>query len=165
MKTPCLALHLVAATLMAAPWHARADALHSSPGLVSTMVSYAKPLGLNVTVRPDLVSVPGGHGGAPMLGDVPYSTATNDRFDVALRSPHTQPYLGVGYGQTSAGGSSFLFDIGGSFVRASSSDTPGGPRLATGSQSALDNELAQLRDGIERVRFMPQVSLGMNLRF
>lgn len=215
MKTPCLATHLVAATLIAAPGYSLADAFHSSPGLATTMVGYAKPLGPNVTLRADLVSFPGivresieegastGHiksdrgalfmdwylagnlrltggmtfnrtrvdlragaqGGAPMLGDVPYSTANDDRFDVALRSPRTLPYLGVGYGQTSASGSSFLFDVGGSWGRASLSDTPAGPSLAAVSQTALDAELAQLRDGIGRVRFMPQVSLGMSLKF
>ena len=215
MKTPCLALHLVAATLIAAPWPAHADAFHSSPGLAGSMVGYAKSLSSNLTLRADLVSSgiaresieegashtghiksdrgalfmdwhvvgslrltggmsfsrtrvdlrAGGHGGAPMLGDVPYSTAFNDRFDIALRSPHALPYLGVGYSQYSAGGSSFLFDIGGSFGRANLSDTPSGPSLAAVSQSALDHELAQLRDGIGRVRFMPQVSLGMSLRF
>ena len=44
MKTPCLALHLVAATLVAAPCQAQADAFHSSPVLAGTMVGYAKPL-------------------------------------------------------------------------------------------------------------------------
>ena len=215
MKTPCLALQLVAATLLAAPWSAHADAFHGSAGLAGTMVGYAKSLGPNVMLRADLVSSPGiaresieegvshsghiksdrgalfmdwylagpmrltggitfsrtridlragAHGGAPMLGDVPYSTALNDRFDIALRSPHTLPYLGVGYGHHS-GGSSFAFDVGGSFGRASLSDTPSGPTLAATSQTALDHELAQLRDGIGRVRFMPQVSLGMSLRF
>jgi hypothetical protein len=216
MKTPCLALHLVAAMLMTAPWQAHADAFHSSPGLAGSMVGYAQPLSSNLTLRADLVSTPGAagesievgasytghiksdrgalfmdwyvvgnmrltggmtfsrtrvdlragaHGGAPMLGDVPYGINNNDRLDLALRSPHTLPYLGVGYGQYNASGSSFLFDIGGSFGRASLSDTPSGPSLAAESQTTLDHELAQLRDGIGRVRFMPQVSLGMNLRF
>ena len=107
----------------------------------------------------------GAYGGAPMLGDVPYSTASSDRVDVALRAPYTLPYFGVGYGQYSASGSAFLFDIGGSFGRASLSDAPSGPSLAATSQTALDQELVQLRDGIGRVRFMPQVSLGMSLRF
>jgi hypothetical protein len=216
MKTPCLALHLVAATLAAAPCQAQADAFHSSPGLAGTMVGYAKPLSSNLTLRADLVTFPGiaresieegashtGHiksdrgalfmdwyvvgsmrltggmtfsrtridlragaqSGAPMFGEVPYSTALNDRFDLALRSPHTQPYLGIGYGQYTASGSSFLLDIGGSFGRANLGDNPSGPSLAATSQTTLDQELVQLRDGIGRVRFIPQVSLGMNLRF
>jgi hypothetical protein len=216
MKTPRLAPHLIAATLLAAPWAAQADAMHGGPVLSGTIVGYVKPLSSNLMMRADLVSLPslaresieegtshtghiksdrgalfmdwylagnmrltggmifnrtridlrtGAQSGAPRLGDVPYSTHYNDRFDVALRSPHTQPYLGVGYGQHNAGGGSVAFDIGGSFGRASLGDNPNGPSLATVSPTALDQELAQLRDGVSRVRFIPQVSLGMNLRF
>ncbi len=107
----------------------------------------------------------GSRGGAPMLGDVPYATAQNDRFDGALRAPHTLPYLGVGNGQYGDGGSSLLLDIDGTFARASLSHNASGPSLVAVSQGALDHELAQLRDGIGRVRFMPQLSLGMRLRF
>jgi hypothetical protein len=216
MKTPRLAPHLIAATLLAAPWAAQADAMHGGPVLSGTIVGYVKPLSSNLMMRADLVSLPslaresieegtshtghiksdrgalfmdwyvagnmrmtggmifnrtridlrtGAQSGAPRLGDVPYSTHYNDRFDVALRSPHTQPYLGVGYGQHNAGGGSVAFDIGGSFGRASLGDNPNGPSLAAASPTALDQELAQLRDGVSRVRFIPQVSLGMNLRF
>jgi hypothetical protein len=107
----------------------------------------------------------GTQSGTPMFGEVPYATARNDRFDTALRAPYTLPYLGVGYGQANASGSSLLFDIGGTFSRASLGHTSVGPSLGSPSQAALDAELALLRDGIGRVRFMPQVSLGMKLRF
>jgi hypothetical protein len=107
----------------------------------------------------------GGNGGVSMAGEVPYMTAANDRLDVAIRSPNTMPYLGVGYGQYGATGSSVQFDIGGSIGRTSLGETPGGPQLGIASQALLDQELAQLRDGVGRVRFMPQVSLGMNLKF
>jgi hypothetical protein len=216
MKTPCLALNLVAVTLMGATGPVHADAFHSSPGLAGSMVGYVKPLSSNLTLRADLVSFPGiaresieqgashtGHiksdrgalfmdwavvgslrltggmtfnrtrvdlragatGATPMLGDVPYSTTNNDRFDAALRSPHALPYLGVGYGHHNANGSSFAFDVGATYGRASPSDTSRDLSLASVPQTALDQERMQLRDGIGRVRFMPQVSLGMSLRF
>lgn len=213
MKTPRIALHLLAATLMAAAGSARADAFHSAAATAGT-VGYAKSLSSTLTLRADLAAWPGvardsieegvsytghvksdraalfmdwylagnlrltggmtfnrtrvdlragGHAGAPMAGDVPYSTAANDRFDVTMRSPQTTPYLGVGFGHYSAAGSSLLFDVGGSFGRGSSSDVP--VPMAAVAPSALDGELAQLREGIGRVRFVPQVSLGMNLKF
>lgn len=216
MKTPCLALQLVAATLVAAAGSAHADAFYSSAGLPGATVGYAKSLSSSITLRADLTSAPGiprdaivegvsysGHiksdrgaafmdwyfaanlrltggmtfnrtrvdlrasasGGTPLIGDIPYSTAVNDRFDVAIRSPNTLPYLGVGYGQYNSSGSSFLFDIGGSFGRPSLNEGPSGPSLGNVSQAALDSELAQLREGIGRVRFVPQVSLGMTLKF
>ena len=47
----------------------------------------------------------------------------NERFDSALRAPHSLPYLGTGNGPSGASGSSFLLDIGGTFARASLSDS------------------------------------------
>lgn len=106
-----------------------------------------------------------GDAGLPLFGEVPHSTARNERFDSALRAPHSLPYLGAGNSPSGANGSSFLLDIGGTFARASLSDRPSGPSLGAVSQTALDHELAQLRDGMGRARFMRQVSLGMHLRF
>ena len=106
-----------------------------------------------------------GDAGWPLFGEVPHSTALNERFDSALRAPHSLPYLGAGNSPSGANGSSFLLDIGGTFARASLSDRPSGPSLGAVSQTALDHELAQLRDGMGRARFMRQVSLGVHLRF
>jgi hypothetical protein len=106
-----------------------------------------------------------GNGGAVTIGDTSYMSSANDRFDVSIRFPDTTPYLGLGYGRFSNNGSSVLFDIGGSIGRPSLSETHSGPNLGNVSQADLDKELAQLRDGIARVRLMPQVSLGMNLKF
>ena len=107
----------------------------------------------------------GGAAGLPLFGEVPYSTAPNERIHSALRAPQTLPYLAAGNSPSSASGSSLLLDIGGAFARASLSDRPSGPSLGAVSQTALDHELAQLRDGMGRTRFMRQMSLGMHLRF
>jgi hypothetical protein len=216
MNTLRLATHLIAATLLAAPWAVHGEAFYSGAGLASSMVGYTKPLSSNLSLRAELDSLPGigresidegvsytrqiksdhaslfmdgytaaimrfiggttfnrtrvdlrasGDGGLPLFGEVPHSTTLNERFDSALRAPHTLPYLGAGNGQSSASGSSFLLDIGGTFARASLSDRPSGPSLGAVSQTALDHELAQLRSGMGRARFMRQVSLGMHLRF
>lgn len=106
-----------------------------------------------------------GNGGTITIGDNTYTSSTNDRFDVSIRFPGTTPYLGMGYGHFGASGSSFLFDIGGSIGRPSLSETHSGPNLGNVSQADLDKELAQLRAGIGRVRFVPQLSVGMNLKF
>jgi hypothetical protein len=107
----------------------------------------------------------GGSGGAVNSGDNSYASSANDRLDVAFRFPGTTPYLGLGYSRYDNSGSSFLLDVGGSIGRPSLSETRRGPNLGDMSQADLDRELAQLRDGIARVRFMPQVSLGMSLKF
>lgn len=106
-----------------------------------------------------------GNGGTITIGDNSYTSSVNDRFGVSIRFPGTTPYLGLGYGRYGASGSSFLFDIGGSIGRPSLSESHSGPNLGNVSQADLDKELSQLRDGIGRVRFAPQVSLGMNLKF
>jgi hypothetical protein len=50
--------------------------------------------------------------------------------------------------------------------RLNPNDSRGGPAALTGmSQVDLERELAQLRDGVNRVRTMPQVSLGMHVKF
>jgi len=100
-----------------------------------------------------------------MLGDAAVAATAADRFDGAMRWPSTTPYLGVGYGHPLGAGSTFLFDFGGSIGKASLSEPHNGPPLGTGGQAELDRELAQLREGLGRYRFVPQVSLGVNLRF
>jgi len=42
---------------------------------------------------------------------------------------------------------------------------PRGPAFGAASQSDLDRELSQLRDSVNRVRPVPQVSLGMRVKF
>lgn len=99
----------------------------------------------------------------PVFGEVPHAAAQNERIDGALRASNAQPYLGAAFMQSSASG--VELDIGGAFARASLNDRPGGPSLGAVSQTALDHELAQLRDGIGRARLLPPVTLGMRLRF
>lgn len=106
-----------------------------------------------------------GNGGAVTIGDTSYSSSPSDRFDVSIRFPGTTPYLGLGYGRHTAYGNAVLFDLGASFGRPSLSETHSGPNLGNVSQADLDKELEQLREGIGRVRFVPQVSLGVKLRF
>ena len=133
--------------------------------LIHGHVASSMRLSGGMTYNRTRVDLRGGtHSGIPQFGQVPYVSAQNDRFDSARRVT-ALPYLNAGSGQPSASGSSFLFDIGGRFARASLGDRPSGPGLGAASQSALDNELAQLRDGIGRTRFSPQVLLGMKLRF
>jgi hypothetical protein len=109
MNTPCLTLHLVAATLLAAAWPAHADAFHGS-AVAGTTAGCASSLSS------------GWHLAAPLRlsGGVTFSRARID--------PHA--------------------------------DTHGAPMLGL-----LGHEQAQLRDGVGRVRSMPQASLGTSPRF
>lgn len=114
-------------------------------------------------MRVDL-RAPGGIG-TLMLGEAAIAAPAAERLDVALRWPATTTYLGVGYDHPLGSGSAFLFDFGGSIGKASLSEPHSGPPLGSGAQAELDREFAQLRDGVGRYRFVPQVSFGVNWRF
>jgi len=150
MKTPCLALHLVAATLLAAPWAAHADAFHGKADLAGTTVGYAKSLSSTLTPGANLVSPSG----------------------IARESIDEGVSCG-GHGQSARGAlfpdwalaSSLPLNTGVTFSRTRIDLRAGAHGDAPTLGAALDHELAQLRDGIVRVRFMPQVSLGVTPRF
>ena len=60
-----------------------------------------------------------------------------------------------------AGSSSASISLG----RLNLNESRGGPLLGAASQADLDRELAQLRENINRMRLVPQVSLGMRVKF
>lgn len=106
-----------------------------------------------------------GGGGSIVLGNAALPIVVGDPVDSALRWPITMPYLGVGIGLPLGTGSGLLFDVGASFGKVSLSEPRNGPLLGSGSQAELDRQLTQLRDGLTSYRLVPQVSLGVNLRF
>ena len=91
-----------------------------------------------------------------------------DRLNVTVKYPKTTPYLGIGYGHQLSEGWGFTFDLGASYGKATVSETHSGPNLsnpAIVSQADIDRELAELRDGAAKVRYIPQISVGFNYRF
>lgn len=52
-----------------------------------------------------------------------------------------------------------------SLGRLNLNEARSGPALGASSQANLDRELAHLRDGIDRARLAPTVSLGVRIRF
>ncbi len=107
--------------------------------------------------------------GTPLtIGGQTFTSDPNDRLNVKISYPKTTPYLGLGYGHQASTGWGFTFDLGASYGKATVSETHSGPNLgnpATVSQADIDRELAELRDGVGKIRFIPQVSLGLNYRF
>ena len=62
----------------------------------------------------------------------------------------------------------FVFDAGVSFGKATVSETHSGTNLGNSSfvsQADIDAETAQLREGIAKIKYIPQPSLGLNYRF
>lgn len=98
----------------------------------------------------------------------PVALTSADRFDVTITYPKTTPYLGLGYGHQASTGWGFTFDLGASYGKAKLGETHSGPTLgnpALVTQADIDQELAQVREGVGKVRYIPQLSLGVNYRF
>lgn len=108
------------------------------------------------------------------IGDTTYATQEGDRFDAHVKFPKTTPFLGFGYGHQGGteGRWGFHFDLGASIGRATVSAAASGPTfdgLSATDRATLnanvDKETQELRDGVGKIRAIPQLSLGANYRF
>lgn len=106
--------------------------------------------------------------GTPItIGGTTYPTTAEDRFDARVKLPDVTPYLGIGWGHHASAGPGWYLvaDLGVSFGRASVSTRATGPLLGQVSQEDIDEETRELRDGVGRVRAVPQATLGVGYRF
>lgn len=114
------------------------------------------------------VSLDGSCAGASLqVGDTTYPcNAATDGLNVDIKFPGTTPYLGIGWGHQAGSGLRWSFDIGAAIGRAKVTATPRGA-LATqpGIQADIDKELAELREGVGKVRAIPQLSFGIGYSF
>ncbi len=110
-----------------------------------------------------------GDGTSFTIGGTTFVSTPDDRMDVKVTYPKVTPYLGVGYGHHTAGGWGFVFDVGASFGRAKVSETHSGPNFGEGatqvSQADVDRETQEIRDGVAKIAFIPQLSLGVSYKF
>ena len=107
--------------------------------------------------------------GTPMtIGNRTFVSASDDRLNVKVEFPKTTPYLGLGYGHQPSSGWGFVFDLGASIGKARVTETHSGTNLgnsAVVSQADIDAELAELRDGVGKVKAIPMLAIGFNYRF
>lgn len=106
-----------------------------------------------------------GNGGTINIGGTNYTMTANDRFDVKIEFPKTTPYIGIGYGHQQSTGWGFVFDLGASIGKAKVTETHSGPNLGLASQADIDRELAELRDGVGKIKAVPLLAIGFNYRF
>ncbi len=106
-----------------------------------------------------------GAGGTITLGDTTYTTTASDRFNVRVKMPSSMPYIGLGWGHQSNNGLRFSFDLGAKVGKAALSYSLTGPWAGNVSQSDIDAELSELRDGIGKIRLVPQLSFGLGYSF
>lgn len=91
-----------------------------------------------------------------------------DRFNVKAKFPAVTPFLGIGYGHhgnVNAPGWGFHADLGASFGKAKVSIDTNLVNEGRVSQADLDAETQELRDGVAKVTFIPQLSVGVSYRF
>lgn len=106
-----------------------------------------------------------GAGGSLTIGDNTYTTTAADRVDGSVKFPGATPYLGIGWGHQNGSGLRFSADIGAMFGKAKLTYSISGPLAAQVSQADLDKETQQLRDGVAKVRWIPQISFGIGYSF
>lgn len=106
-----------------------------------------------------------GAGGSLTIGNTTYTTTANDQFRVQVKFPSSTPYFGVGWGHGMGSGLRFSFDVGAKFGKATVSYALSGPIAQQVSQADIDAELAELRDGVGKVKAVPQISFGVGYSF
>ena len=106
-----------------------------------------------------------GAGGSLTIGNTTYTTTANDQFRVQVKFPSSTPYFGVGWGHGMGSGLRFSFDVGAKFGKATVSYALSGPIAQQVSQDDIDAELAELRDGVGKVKAVPQISFGVGYSF
>jgi len=106
-----------------------------------------------------------GAGGTLTIGSTTYTTTAADRFDVLVKMPSTTPYLGLGWGHQSGSGLRFAADLGVMVGKAKLSTQLSGPLAGNVSQSDIDQETAELRDGVAKIRVIPQIGFSIGYSF
>lgn len=107
-----------------------------------------------------------GASGSLTIGDTTYVTGPNDGLNVAISFPKTKPYFGVGWGHQTGSGLRFSADLGATIGKATLTATPRGALASQpGIQADIDKELAELRDGVGKIKAIPQISIGIGYSF
>jgi hypothetical protein len=105
-----------------------------------------------------------GSGGTLNVGGQTYGNA-NDGLNVLIEFPKTTPYLGIGWGHQAATGMRFAADLGASIGRATVTAVGRGQLASPSAQADIDREMAELRDGVGKIRVLPQISVSVGYSF
>ncbi len=106
-----------------------------------------------------------GAGGSLTIGNNTYTTTAADQLSAVVNFPSSTPYFGFGWGHQSGTGLRFSMDVGAMFGKATVSYAVNGPLAQRVTQADIDAELAELRNGVGKVKFVPQLTLGMGYSF
>ena len=106
-----------------------------------------------------------GAGGSLTIGNTTHTTTAADQFRVQVKFPSSTPYVGLGWGHNSGSGLRFSLDLGAKIGRGTVSYALSGPLAQQATQADIDAELAELREGVGKIRAVPQLTLGLGYSF
>lgn len=107
-----------------------------------------------------------GAGGTLTIGDRTYTTTAGDGLNVEIKFPSVTPYLGIGWGHQMGNGWRVAADVGALIGKAKVTATARGALANEADiQSNIDKELAELRDGVGKVRAIPQLTFSVGYSF
>lgn len=102
------------------------------------------------------------------IGEQSYTPDGSEYLNVQVKMPKVMPYIGIGWGhQASEKGWGFVADLGVSIGKAKLSYQTNLIEKSSGvvNQDDIDRETSELRDGVGKVRALPQISLGVSYAF
>lgn len=104
-------------------------------------------------------------GASVTVGNATVTANANDYFNATIKFPKVTPYIGIGWGHVDKEpGWGFVGDLGASFGRSKVTiDTNIAQRGV--SQADIDRETQQIKDGVGKIRVLPQASLGVSYRY
>ncbi len=106
-----------------------------------------------------------GAGGTLSVGGTTYTTTSADGLLVEVKAPQTVPYLGLGWGHHDAKGWRFAFDAGVYIGKAKITVTPRGQLADPAAQADVNAETAELRDGVGKIKMLPQFGFSVGYSF
>jgi hypothetical protein len=106
-----------------------------------------------------------GTGSTINVGGTNYTLGAGDGLGVEVKFPSTTPYVGIGWGHQASSGLRFSLDLGASIGKARVTVTPRGQLAQPAAQADVDRETAELRDGVGKVRGIPQLSFAIGYSF
>lgn len=102
------------------------------------------------------------------FSDTTITPTVNDRFDAMVKIPRVTPYLGIGWGHHAReAGLGFIADLGVSIGRAKLSVQQNLLENYPGvlTQNDIDVKTDELRENVDKVRVLPQASVGLSYRY
>jgi len=107
--------------------------------------------------------------GTPLsIGNATVTADGTERFNADIKFPKVTPYIGIGWGHMDKEpGWGFVGDVGVSIGRAKVTIDTNVIQRSGGAitQADVDRETQELKDGVGKIRVLPQATLGVSYRY